>query len=48
MNKKLKISINYGKQTPVCKLSVKKCCFLTFLMQKSPVLAVLVKGLFTR
>ena len=32
--------------SPKCKLSIKNCCFLTFLLQKIPVLAVLVEGLF--
>ena len=38
--------ISYVNQTPVCKTSVNKCCFLTLPMQKSPVFAVLVEGLF--
>ena len=32
--------------SPVCKLFIKKCCFLTFPMQNSPVSAVLVGGVF--
>ena len=38
--------ISYANQTPVCKTSVNKCCFLTLPMQKPPVFAVLVEGLF--
>ncbi len=32
--------------SPKCKLFIKKCCFLTFPMQNSPVSAVLVGGVF--
>ena len=38
--------ISYANQPPVCKISVNKCCFLTLPMQKPPVFAVLVEGLF--
>ena len=38
--------ISYANQTPVCKTSVNKCCFLTLPMQKPPVFTVLVEGLF--
>ena len=38
--------ISYANQPPVCKTSVNKCCFLTLPMQKPPVFAVLVEGLF--
>ena len=37
-------AIFYVKNPPNCKLFVKKCCILTFQMQKTSVLAVLVKG----
>ena len=32
--------------SPKCKLFIKKCCFLTFPMQNSPVFAVLVGDVF--
>mgnify|MGYP004625201775 CR=1 FL=1 len=38
--------ISDANQTPVCKTSVNKCCFLTLPMQKPPVFTVLVEGLF--
>ena len=38
--------ISCANQPPVCKTSVNKCCFLTLPMQKPPVFAVLVEGLF--
>ena len=45
-NKSPASPIFYANQTPVCKTSVNKCCFLTLPMQKPPVFAVLVEGLF--
>ena len=45
-NKSPASPISYANQPPVCKTSVNKCCFLTLPMQKPPVFAVLVEGLF--
>ena len=45
-NKSPVSTISYANQTPVCKTSVNKCCFLTLPMQKPHVFAVLVEELF--